>query len=223
MTLQCGIVGLPNVGKSTLFNALTKAGIAAENYPFCTIEPNVGIVEVPDPRLDKLAAIAKPEKVRPGDRRVRRHRGPGRGRLEGRGPRQPVPRQHPRDRRHRQRGALLRGRQRHPRRGQGRPDLRHRGDPDRAGAGRPGSRSRRRCTSMAATCAPATRRRSSSVAAARARRRRRSTDSSRCARWASPPTRCCCCSRCSCSPRSRRCTSPTSTRTASRTTRSSSA
>ena len=55
MSLKCGIVGLPNVGKSTLFNALTKAGIAAENYPFCTIEPNVGIVEVPDPRLDALA------------------------------------------------------------------------------------------------------------------------------------------------------------------------
>jgi len=65
VTLQCGIVGLPNVGKSTLFNALTKAGIAAENYPFCTIEPNVGIVEVPDARLDKLAGIAKPEKVLP--------------------------------------------------------------------------------------------------------------------------------------------------------------
>jgi len=65
MALKCGIVGLPNVGKSTLFNALTKAGIAAENYPFCTIEPNVGIVEVPDPRLDALAAIAKPEKKIP--------------------------------------------------------------------------------------------------------------------------------------------------------------
>src|SRR6185437_13155730 len=65
MSLQCGIVGLPNVGKSTLFNALTKAGIAAENYPFCTIEPNVGIVEVPDPRLAKLAAIAHPQKVVP--------------------------------------------------------------------------------------------------------------------------------------------------------------
>src|SRR6187401_1711531 len=65
MSLQCGIVGLPNVGKSTLFNALTKAGIAAENYPFCTIEPNVGIVEVPDARLAALAAIAKPEKVLP--------------------------------------------------------------------------------------------------------------------------------------------------------------
>jgi GTP-binding protein YchF len=65
MSLKCGIVGMPNVGKSTLFNALTRAGIAAENYPFCTIEPNVGIVEVPDPRLAKLAAIAKPEKVIP--------------------------------------------------------------------------------------------------------------------------------------------------------------
>jgi GTP-binding protein YchF len=65
MSVQCGIVGLPNVGKSTLFNALTKAGIAAENYPFCTIEPNVGIVEVPDPRLKKLAAIDKPLKVIP--------------------------------------------------------------------------------------------------------------------------------------------------------------
>ena len=63
MSLKCGIVGLPNVGKSTLFNALTKAGIAAENYPFCTIEPNVGIVEVPDPRLEQLAAIVKPQKI----------------------------------------------------------------------------------------------------------------------------------------------------------------
>jgi len=65
MGFKCGIVGLPNVGKSTLFNCLTKAGIAAENYPFCTIDPNVGIVPVPDPRLDALAAIVKPEKVVP--------------------------------------------------------------------------------------------------------------------------------------------------------------
>src|SRR6201988_4240638 len=63
MSLQCGIVGLPNVGKSTLFNALTRAGIAAENYPFCTIEPNVGIVQVPDPRLERIAAITKPQRV----------------------------------------------------------------------------------------------------------------------------------------------------------------
>ncbi len=65
MSLKCGIVGLPNVGKSTLFNALTKAGIAAENYPFCTIEPNVGVVEVPDTRLSDLSTIVKPERVVP--------------------------------------------------------------------------------------------------------------------------------------------------------------
>lgn len=65
MSLKCGIVGLPNVGKSTLFNALTKASIPAENYPFCTIEPNVGIVEVPDPRLGPLSEIVKPERVLP--------------------------------------------------------------------------------------------------------------------------------------------------------------
>jgi len=65
MSLKCGIVGLPNVGKSTLFNALTKAGIAAENYPFCTIEPNVGVVEVPDPRLKQLSEIVKPERIVP--------------------------------------------------------------------------------------------------------------------------------------------------------------
>ena len=65
MSLKCGIVGLPNVGKSTLFNALTKAGIAAENYPFCTIEPNTGVVEVPDPRLQDLAKIINPERIVP--------------------------------------------------------------------------------------------------------------------------------------------------------------
>ncbi len=65
MSLKCGIVGLPNVGKSTLFNALTKAGIAAENYPFCTIEPNTGVVEVPDPRLQQLARIITPERIVP--------------------------------------------------------------------------------------------------------------------------------------------------------------
>ncbi|QJC57713.1 Ribosome-binding ATPase YchF [Polaromonas vacuolata] len=65
MSLKCGIVGLPNVGKSTLFNALTKAGIAAENYPFCTIEPNTGVVEVPDARLQQLALIIDPERIVP--------------------------------------------------------------------------------------------------------------------------------------------------------------
>ena len=65
MGIKCGIVGLPNVGKSTLFNALTRAAIAAENYPFCTIDPNVGIVPVPDPRLAQLAEIVHPERIVP--------------------------------------------------------------------------------------------------------------------------------------------------------------
>ena len=65
MGIKCGIVGLPNVGKSTLFNALTRAGIAAANFPFCTIDPNIGVVPVPDPRLAQLAEIVKPQKIVP--------------------------------------------------------------------------------------------------------------------------------------------------------------
>ena len=65
MGFKCGIVGLPNVGKSTLFNALTEAGIAVENYPFCTIDPNIGVVAVPDPRLYQIAAIVQPKQVLP--------------------------------------------------------------------------------------------------------------------------------------------------------------
>jgi ribosome-binding ATPase YchF (GTP1/OBG family) len=91
MSLKCGIVGLPNVGKSTLFNALTKAGIAAENYPFCTIEPNVGVVEVPDPRLDAAGRDRQARAHGAGHRRVRRHRRPGGRRQQGRRPGQPVP------------------------------------------------------------------------------------------------------------------------------------
>ena len=83
--MKLGVVGLPNVGKSTLFNAITHAGAEAANYPFCTIEPNVGVVAVPDERLDKLAALYDSKKITPRRHRVRGHRGAGQGRLARRG------------------------------------------------------------------------------------------------------------------------------------------
>ncbi len=138
MGFNCGIVGLPNVGKSTLFNALTATQAAqAANYPFCTIEPNVGRVAVPDPRLDKLAAIASSAKIINTQLEFVDIAGLVKGASKGEGPRQPVPRQHPRGRRHRPRAALLRGRRRHPRLGQRRSGARCRGRRDRADAGRP--------------------------------------------------------------------------------------
>ena len=156
MSLKCGIVGLPNVGKSTLFNALTKAGIAAENYPFCTIEPNVGIVEVPDPRLDAAGGHRQARAHRAGDRRVRRHRRPGGRRQQGRGPGQPVPRRtSARPTRIVNVVRCFDDDERDPRRRQGRPGRRHRGDPDRAVPGRPGARSRRACTATARWPRPA--------------------------------------------------------------------
>ena len=101
MAIKCGIVGLPNVGKSTLFNALTSAEIAAENYPFCTIEPNVGIVPVPDPRLAVLAGIVQPQKTLSDYDGICRHSRSCCGCIERRRTRQPVSRQYSRDQCHR--------------------------------------------------------------------------------------------------------------------------
>ncbi len=132
--LKLGIVGLPNVGKSTLFNALTSAQAEAANYPFCTVEPNVGIVEVPDARLAGLAERGEPEAHRAGGRGVRRHRRAREGRGERRRTRQQVSREHPRDGRDHPRRALLRGSGRAARDGRDRSRARPRSDRDRARA-----------------------------------------------------------------------------------------
>jgi ribosome-binding ATPase YchF (GTP1/OBG family) len=137
MSLQCGIVGLPNVGKSTLFNALTKAGIAAENYPFCTIEPNTGVVEVPDPRLAQLAEIVKPERIVPAIVEFVDIAGLVAGASTGEGLGNKFLAHI------RETDATVNvvrcfdDDERDPRGRQGGPDLRHRGHPDRAVPGRP--------------------------------------------------------------------------------------
>ena len=108
MGFKCGIVGLPNVGKSTLFNSLTRAGIAAENYPFCTIDPNVGIVPVPDPRLTQLADIVQPQKVLPTTMEFVDIAGLVAGASKGEGLGNQVPGTHSRNRRHCSRRPLFR-------------------------------------------------------------------------------------------------------------------
>ena len=105
--MKLGVVGLPNVGKSTLFNAITHAGAECANYPFCTIEPNVGVVAVPDARLDVLAKLYNTKKVAPRRHRVRGYRRAREGRQQGRGLRQPVSGEYPRDGRRRARRPLF--------------------------------------------------------------------------------------------------------------------
>ena len=148
MAIQCGIVGLPNVGKSTLFNALTRAQIAAENYPFCTIDPNVGVVPVPDVRLAALADIAHPEKIVPTAVEFVDIAGLVAGASTGEGLGNQFLGAYPRGRCDRACRALLRER-RH--RARGRPHRsagrcrhhQHRAGAGRSGVGRQGARARR--------------------------------------------------------------------------------
>ena len=177
MALSVGIVGLPNVGKSTVFNALTAGKAEAANYPFCTIDPNVGVVPVPDERLGRITEAHPDPEDHPGDRRDRRHRRPRQGRVAGRGPGQQVPREHPRDQRDPDDGALLRRSERDPRRRLGRSDARHRHHRSRAGARRRrdrreapqegAGRARRPATRTARSSSPSSRRSSTTCRPAR--------------------------------------------------------
>ena len=134
LAMKVGIVGLPNAGKSTLFNALTKGGAQTGDYPFTTIEPNVAIAQVPDERLEQVGGDGAQLRAGAGDDLLPRHRRPGQGRLRGGGPRQPVPRLDPRDRRDLPRRPLPRRLRRPPPRRPRRPARRHRDDRDRADA-----------------------------------------------------------------------------------------
>ena len=144
MALTCGIVGLPNVGKSTIFNALTAAGIQAENYPFCTIEPNTGVVTVPDARLAGLDGIVHSKQVIPTTIEFVDIAGIVKGASKGEGLGNKFLGEHPRNHGHRARGALLRRRQRGARRRRARSHPRRRDDRGRARAGR--HRDRREAT-----------------------------------------------------------------------------